>query len=56
MNAGPLNNEGNLCVGSIFDLDAALSTQSETLNGPGWVFGDTFLVRPISASIFRQVI
>ena len=43
-NLGVLDSRGTMCLGGIFDLDAG--TAGGVSNGPAWVVGDTFLVRP----------
>jgi cathepsin D len=44
MNLGPADNQGQFCVGSIFDLSLGTNIESGSGN-PAWVIGDTFLVR-----------
>ena len=43
MNGGQISEGSSICLGSIFDLTAG--TQPGSGKGPGWIVGDTFLVR-----------
>ena len=43
MNFGVLDGEVNRCIGAIFDLHKGITLEGP--NQPGWIFGDTFLVR-----------
>jgi len=43
MNLGPISRTGQTCIGAIFDL--GMGSNIPANSGPGWVIGDTFLVR-----------
>jgi len=51
MNLGPISRGSSQCTGAIFDLSQGSSIGSGSGN-PGWVVGDTFLVR----SSFRGIV